>query len=240
MTRELLAEERGDFVPTIAPKQMRNEWVSDAVVLVNRPRVVVHFIRLEHANRVPLVQQAAKLSLRPPSPVHVVLHPLRLPRETIAHAAARSRTLLQQAQSAEGCAFGHDCRSGPGSAALNMAKSGEPNVADDLVTQFRFLGINAEAAVRAWTGLRPYFGGHLNLNYLFTRERAVVRSDGQIGVWTMWTGAPSRRLHLDGLGSLSAVERGRKYDRFALGWYGFWVTHEDGDRLMDWIRDSAH
>lgn len=80
MIRQFVAEELGDLVPTVASEKMRHQRVADAVILVYGSRAVVFILGIEDANGVPIVQQSAQLSLRPPSPVRVMLHAVRLHR----------------------------------------------------------------------------------------------------------------------------------------------------------------
>ena len=91
VSRQFIAKEPGDLIAAVPAKQMRNQGIADAVVLVYGTGVIAIALGIKHSDRVPLVQQRAQFPLRPPSPGCVVFHLVRLRGDPTAHAGSRLR-----------------------------------------------------------------------------------------------------------------------------------------------------
>jgi hypothetical protein len=102
---------------------------------------------------------------------------------------------------------------------------------EQLVEQFRQMGVKVDHALPAWSGMRPFFGGYLNWNLLFTRWRVLAWRGETVELWTRWSGLPSRVLLTIPANEVVLLHLGRGYDRVGLGRKRVWVPSHYRDRL---------
>lgn len=102
---------------------------------------------------------------------------------------------------------------------------------EQLVEQFRRMGVRVDRAIPAWSGMRPFFGGYLNWNVLFTRWRVLAWRGETVELWTRWSGLPSKVLLTVSANEVALVRLGRRYDRIGVGRERVWVPSHHREAL---------
>jgi hypothetical protein len=102
---------------------------------------------------------------------------------------------------------------------------------EQLGDQFLKMGVKVDQALPAWSGLRPFFGGYLNWNVLFTRWRVLAWRGQSVELWTRWSGLPSKRLVTVPADQVALLRSGGRYDLIAVGSKRVWVPSQYRDRL---------
>lgn len=102
---------------------------------------------------------------------------------------------------------------------------------EQLGEQFRQMGVKVDQALPAWSGVRPFLGGYLNWNVLFTRWRVLAWRGESVELWTRWSGLPSKCLVSVPADQVKFLRSGRRYDRIAVGSKRIWLPSQYRDRL---------
>lgn len=122
-----------------------------------------------------------------------------------------------------------ECRCRPTQWKTRVVKGAQED--EQLVEQFRQMGVKVEQVLPAWSGMRPFFGGYLNWNLLFTRWRVLAWRGESVELWTRWSGLPSKVLLTVPANEVALVHRGRGYDRVGVGRKRVWVPSQYRDML---------
>lgn len=120
-------------------------------------------------------------------------------------------------------------------------KEREARAAELLRKRFARVGVTAEEAIPAFTGMYPLFGGLGNWELVFTRWRLVARAGEDLQIWTSLTGpTPGKLLTTIGRGNVRIHPSRRRYLRVHVGGTAMWVHRRHRPTLDAWSRPQQH